>query len=163
MRKKYDETETQAAFRYITECRQAAALFPELRRVFLSFDGKIYNIRLEKALAENIGRVYCEKKQSGKDYIINIWTYSNSGEYITLCWCKLAENKRICAADFISAAAEKRAELLKDAEHMERILPTIETRRRQIDILSNQLNALLADLTYTEKELFNLNKRISRW
>lgn len=163
MRKKYSETETQAAERYIKECRECAALFPMLRRAFLAFDGKMYNKRLETALQAENRRIYCEKKQCQDYFNIGIYMFTKSGEYVCLCWCRLADDKRIKASDFIQAAENKRAELLKDADHMAQVLPTIETRRKQIEILQKQLDGVIADLSYTERELFDLHKRISRW
>ena len=162
MRKKYGETETQAAARYIDQCRTAAAAFPALRQVILAFDGKIYNKRFDVALQSKIDRIYTEKKTCGDDHRIGVYIYTASGECIYLLWCKLPPDKRIPAADMIQAAAEKRSEHLQAAAHMEQILPTIETRRKQIEILKKQLHAVLDDLTYTEKELFELNMRISR-
>lgn len=163
MRKKYGETDTQAAERYIQECRAAAGLFPALRRVLLSFDGKIYNKRFETALQGEIGRIYAEKKTNGDRQVLNVWYYSESGEYMTILWCDLPGDKRIKAADLIQAAANKRAEYLKNADHMAQVLPTIETRRQQIELLKNQLEGVLCDLTYTEKDLFGLHQKISRW
>lgn len=162
MRKKYGETDTQAAERYIQECRAAAGLFPALRRVILAFDGKIYNKRFETALQSEIGRIYAEKKTNGDRQVLNVWYYSESGEYMTILWCDLPGDKRIKAADLIQAAAVKRAEYLKNAYHMAQVLPTIETRRQQIELLKNQLAGVLYDLTYTEKEIFGLHQRISR-
>lgn len=162
MRKKYGETDIQAAERYIQECRAAAGLFPALRRVLLAFDGKIYNKRFETALQGEIGRIYAEKKTNGDRQVLNVWYYSESGEYMTLLWCDLSSDKRIKAADLIQAAAVKRAEYLKNADHMAQIIPTIETRRQQIELLKNQLAGVLYDLTYTEKDIFGLHQRISR-
>lgn len=162
MRKKYGETETQAAARYIDQCRTSAAAFPVLRQVILAFDGKIYNKRFDTALQAKIKHVYTEKKTCGDDHRIGIYLYTDSGDCLYLLWCKLPPDKRINAADMIQAAAEKRSEHLQAAAHMEQILPTIETRRRQIEILEKQLHAVLDDLTYTEKDLFDLDRRISR-
>ena len=163
MRKLYHETATQAAERYIKECRDCAALFPALREVILSFDGKMYNKRFETALQAKISRIYCEKKLGSDNFYLSIYHYTESGEFVTLLWCKLPENKRMCADDLIQAAADKRAELLKEAAHMEQIIPTIDTRQKQIEILKRQFEAVTADLSYTEKDIFNMSYHIRNY
>lgn len=159
MRKKYNETAAQTADRYINERKAAAGLFPALCRVFRAFDGKMYNIRLERALSAEIGHIYTETRYNN----INVWYYSESGEYMTLASLPVPADKRIHAADFIQAAENKRNEYLKEAAHMAAILPTIETRQKQIEILKKQLDGVLADLSYDEKEIFNLHLYIRKY
>lgn len=159
MRRKYNETEQQAADRYIQERRQAAGLFPGLCRVFRAFDGKIYNVRLERALQAEIGRIYTST-ENGR---VSIYIYTDSSEYMTLAYLTIPADKRIHADEFIQAAENKRNEYLKEAAHMQEIIPTIETRRRQIEHIKKQLDGILSDLSYTEKELFDLHLYIRKY
>ena len=159
MRKKHGETDLQAADRYMKERRAAAGLFPALCRVFRAFDGKIYNVRLERAIQAEIGRIYTETRNN----YISVWYFSESGEHMTLASLPVPADKRIHAADFIQAAEDKRNEYLKEAAHMAEIIPTIETRRQQIEILKKQLDGVLADLSYTEKEIFDLQLYVRKY
>ena len=158
MRRRYNETAEQAAERFIQERREAAALFPALRRVFLAFDGKMYNKRFDTALKEIPGSIYCQKR----DHNLDIYLYNDSNDIITLCWYKLPEDKRINAADIIQKAAEKRSELLSEAYHMQEIMPTIQARRDQIEHVKKLLSGIISDLSYTEQELFDLHYSINR-
>lgn len=160
MRKRYGETAEQAAERFIKECRECAALFPVLRRVILKFDGKVYNKRFGDALQAENNRLHCEKKTGANCERIGVYYYTESGDMRYVMWCPISEDKRINAADMIQNAAEKRAEILQEAAHMEEIIPTIETRKQQIDILKRQFSALLDDLTYTERDIFNFNYQV---
>lgn len=159
MKRKYGETEQQAAERFITERRQAADLFPFLCSVFRAFDGKVFNKRLETALHADGRRIYAQKRNNN----IDIWYYSASGEYMTLLYVPIPEDKRIRATDFITAASNKRAEYLREADHMAQILPTIETRRQQIEIIKHQLEGVLSGLSYTEQDIFNLHAHIRNY
>jgi hypothetical protein len=158
MKRKYNESALQAAQRHIIECRQAASLFPALCRVFRAFDGKVYNKRLDSAIQAEAGRVYIQKR----DQYIDIYTYSEGGDHFTLLYFKLPENKRIKAANFIQAAESKRNEYLQEAFHLEQIIPTIDTRKKQIEHIKHLLEMTLQDLSYSEQELFELNYHIRR-
>lgn len=158
MRRKHNETAVQAAERHIIECRQVASLFPALCRVFRAFDGKVYNKRFDNDLHAVLEHVYIQKR----DQYIDIYTYSEGGDHFTLLYFKLPEDKRIKAADFIQAAENKRNELLQEAFHLEQVIPTIDTRKKQIEHIKHLLEMTLQDLSYSEQELFELNYSIRR-
>ncbi len=160
MRKKHNETAVQAAERYISECRQAAGLFPALCATFRRFDGKVFNKRFETALQAETGRIYAQKKSGSQNDYIDIYFYSDSGEHMTLLYAPLPADKRIIAADLIRAAEDKRNEYLKEADHMAQVIPVIDEKKRQIEYIKNLLENTLSDLTYTEKDLFGLNVHV---
>ena len=54
--------------------REAAALFPAIRKTFESFDGKVFNCRLEKALQEATGRRVFVRKDS---YSLEVYAWFN--------------------------------------------------------------------------------------
>ena len=158
MKRRYNETSEEAAHRLVKSYRQAAGLFPALCRAFRAFDGKMYNKRFDSALQAEAGRVYVQKR----DQYLDIYTYSEAGDCFTLLYFKLPEDKRIKAADLIQAAEAKRNEYLKNAFHLEEIIPTIDTRKKQIDYIKHLLEITLEDLSYSEQELFELDYTIRR-
>ena len=160
MKRRYNETETECAKRIISEKRTAAAMFPALCEVIRAFDGKVYNKRLDNAIRDRFDRCYIQKKEGAYNSKLWVYLYTGSGDTITILWCDIPENKRINSADMIEQASKTRAELLQEAAHLESIIPTIETRREQIEQIKNLLAGVLDDLSYEEKEIFNLNMRL---
>lgn len=170
MKKNYGESDTQVAERYISACRQAAAIFPALRRTIIKFDAKIYNKRFLSTLQEECGgiHIFNNLRKNANSQTIEIGFFPKEpngkhGDALSILWFNLPANKRINAAEMVQAAADKRAEYLKAADHMMQVLPTIETRRQQIEILRKQLEAVTADLTYIERDIFDLHYRFGRW
>ena len=129
--------------RLIEANREGAQLIPSIKKVVTRFDGKVYNIRLQKALqAEIRDNIYCQVRYS----IIEIYTYyGNSYEQITLACVPLDKgltDKRINADVFIDYLNEKRAELLKEAYEIEQGIPLIDTYKAQFEVLQEQINNL---------------------
>lgn len=158
--RKYHETAEQAASRFSRERRAAADLFPALCAVFRDFDGKVYNKRLDAAISERVGHIYVTKRTGNA---IDIYFYTDSGTMLTLAYVKIPENKRINAADFIQAAETCRNTYLKEAAHMDEVAPTMQTRIQQIDYIKALLEKTLADLSYEEKDIFDLNFHVKKW
>lgn len=162
MRRNYRETAAKCAARSIKEKREAAAMFPALCEVIRAFDGKIYNKRLDNAIRERLGRsVFTQNKQGAYNSALWVYVYTDSHDTITLLWINIPDDKRINANDFIDCAKNTRDNLLKEAAHTEQIIPTIETRKTQIEYIKNLLSGVLDDLTYEEKDIFGLNIRIN--
>ena len=101
--------------------RAAATLIPAVIKVLRTFDNKVYNCRLEKALKEATeNRVYCHKG----DYTMEIYTYpeGNYSHHITLASVKaedLPEGKRIPADKLIESTHHYREKILSDAYEIE--------------------------------------------
>ena len=136
--------------------REAAALFPAIRKVFEAFDGKVFNCRLEKALREATGRRVFVKKC---DYNIEVYTYLDDyrgNSWYTLAFVKceeLKDGKRIPAAAFIDSARSYREKHLKEAAQMEAAPDTVPEMVQHIKYFIDQANRLI--IRATQKKMIS--------
>lgn len=129
--------------RIIEAYRDAASLTASIKKVVARFDGKVYNIRLQKALQSEVrANIYCQTRYS----LIEIYTYyGNTCEQITLACVPLDKgltDKRVNADYFIEKLNEQRAFLLKEAYEIEQGIPLIDTYKAQFEVLQEQINNL---------------------
>lgn len=140
--------------------REAAALFPAIRKVFEAFDGKVFNCRLEKALREATGRRVFVKKS---DYSIEVYTYLDDyrgSSWYTLAFVKcedLKDGKRIPAAAFIDSARSNREKHLKEAAQMEAAPDTVPELVQHIKYFIDQANKLIDSLPYSVREMYHVS------
>lgn len=157
------EERDNAVKRHIEDYRNAAGLFSRIRPIIESFDNKVFNCRLEKALQEKTGlRIYAKKDFKH----ISIYMYGgNTNRMITLASIPLEalkEEKRIPAAAFIEDARKRRESLLKEAASMEEAITKADTVKRQMDALQAQMEAVSKQISsYTAREIYGLNYRIT--
>ena len=159
----YTDNETRRAgcMKAAEANREAAALFPQLRKTFEEFDGKVFNCRLEKALQEATGRRVYVKKDS---YKIEVYTYidDHSGSrWYTLAFVKndeLKDGKRIPAAAFISSAREARERYLQNAAAMDDAAERGPEIKRQIEYFIEQANNLVNALPYSAQEIYHVSR-----
>ena len=155
---KTQEERQNAAQSEINTLQAAVAVFPAVRNVLQSFDGKVFNKRLQTALQEATSQsIYCEHRYN----IIDIYIIVNIGSYNrrTLAILNIEDmkdGKRINAEKAIASAAEYRSKHLKEAAHIQEVLPTIETRYKEIEYIEKLITGITADLTSTEKQMFDL-------
>ena len=139
--------------------RDAAALFPAIRRTLEAFDGKMFNCRLEKALREaTSNRVF-----AGKRYMwLEIYIYEN-GNQITLAQIKLEEltdGKRIHAALLIESAREHRESLLQRAADLETAIDRAPAVRQQLQQLEALIIKLRESIPYEARDVYRLDYRV---
>ena len=157
----YDEESRLAGCQKTAEAnREAAALFPEMRKVFEQFDGKVFNCRLENALREATGRRVFVKKC---DYSIEVYTYLNDyrgNSWYTLAFVKcelLKDGKRIPAAAFIESAREYREKHLKEAAQMDEAPETAPELVQHIKYFIDQANKLIDSLPYSVRDMYGIS------
>lgn len=146
---------------YAQELREAAKICTQIKPVLERFDGKVYNIRIERALQE-IARVY--REHSG-DYIVFYTyigkTYNNRHVIMRVKRSDgLRDGKRIRADKFIEATNECRQELLKKAYTIDATLPQMPEVLQQIEALKKQLNAVSDSLPYMIRDIYKIHYRI---
>lgn len=140
--------------------REAAALFPAIRKTAEMFDGKVLNCRFEKALKEAAGRCVFVEKRSQFVYI----EMYDRGTVLTLATMKISEmadGKRINATALIEDAKQQRLSHLQKAADMERAFENAEVTRRQLNELKKLVEKVLADVPYEVRDVCNLNARLS--
>ena len=170
-----EEHQNAAIWREINSRRQAAEAFPHLRKTLESFDGKVFNCRLEKALRED-----------GNYWIVELKRSDYCGDRLEIRFCRRTTNttstdwqymlgvnlgkatdkapkwdgKRLPAALLIESAAEQRAHLLKEAAAMEEARERVPELTQQIEYMKNQFRALVDSVPYTVARIYNLDYHI---
>lgn len=155
-----DETRRAGCLKTAEAHRNAAQLFPAIRKTLEQFDGKVFNCRLEKALQEATGcRVYAKKSK----YSIDIYTYISDyrgNSWYTLARLKnedLKDGKRIPAAAFISSAREYREKHLQEAAELEAAPDTVPEMAEHIRYFIAQANKLVDSIPYVIRDMYGLS------
>lgn len=117
----------------VENMRKAAALFPQVRKIISSFDGKVYNIRLSKAFSEQIpgSSIFVEKTGA----YLGIYYYDR-GRHYTIAQISLkdmAGGKRIPAEKLIESAKKFREINLKTAAEYEESMNHIGEIKKQLE------------------------------
>lgn len=155
------EDQDAAARAYIKAYREAAALYPELKKVIQSFDRKVFNRRLETALQEWTGaRVYIENRPNMIDVHIFGGPHSNWITLATLSKDDFIDGKRINAEKLIESLTENRNRLLQTAARYEKQIEEIEQVKIQIKQIKKLLNDVLEPYDYTMRDLYGINIRL---
>lgn len=140
--------------------REAAALFPAIRKTFETFDGKVFNCRLEKALQEATGRRVFVRKDS---YSLEVYAWFNDyrgSSHYTLAYIKagdLVDGKRIPAALLIESARANREKHLQEAAALDIAPDTVPTTAQHIKYFMEQANKLVDTLPYSVRELYRIS------
>ena len=159
------EEQEQAALKVIEKHRTAAGLCVKCKPVIEQFDGKMYNIRLERAFheREELTRVYSELCGKNIDIYCCI---GHSYERIQLANLPQAEaftgNKRINSAAIIGALNNCREEHLKRAYEAENALKQIDNTLRRMEELKQQVNKLRDSIPYEIRDIYDLNLYVRR-
>lgn len=170
------EDKEQAARAEIELYRTAASLYAPIKRGLEKMNGKIINIRLKRALQDEVNAVFgINTAEDGRQWPkisisyerrperLMIYTY-HKGQTITLADCQIdAEEKRLNAAPLIESARQHREERLRRAADMETTIEKIESIRLQIE----QIGKLLANVQKqgdTEiLDIYGLRYRLQRY
>ena len=115
--------------------REAAALFPVVKKIVQSFDGKCLNCRLEKALQEATEKhIYVSKRYRFLEieyYPMHHGAHSQTIARISLD--KLPDGKRIPAELIIESLHEQRVKFLKSAANLEMDIEKIDMYEKDAD------------------------------
>ena len=154
------EDQDAAARAYIKAYRDAAALYPKIKKVIQSFDKKVFNKRLETALQEGTGaRVFVENRPN----LIDIHVYGPHSNWITLATLSkddFIDGKRINAEKLIESLTENRNRLLQTAARYEKQIEEIDNVKEQIKQIKKLLNDVLEPYDYTMRDLYGINIRL---
>ena len=144
----------QEAQKRIEAYRQAAALAPAVMKVIKSFDGKVYNCRLDKALREATNNGIMAYKQY---QYVEIYGYFNNG-HIILARFKPEDlkNKRINADDLIKQVRENRERILKEAYELEIYSPQAEQIRDYIRATIDRLETYCRSLPDDIRHIYGI-------
>lgn len=150
------EAQDKNARRTISIYRNMASAYPAVEKVGKSFDGKILNIRFERALSEATGlRVRVRKFE----------TYVDIG---ALCDCvtyplakiknkDMADGKRINAETLAQSALKLRNWYLKESAEIEDVMQNLDEYKEQINRAIEAINAIVEPLNGTAREIYGLN------
>ena len=154
------ESQDKAAQTYIRSYRDAAALYPAIKKVVQSFDKKVYNKRLQTAIQEATGaRVYIENRPN----MIDIHMYGPHSNWITLGILlkeDMADGKRINADKLIESLTDNRNKLLQTAARYEQQIKEIDQVKEQIKQLKHLLCNVLEPYDYTIRDIYGINAKL---
>lgn len=153
------EEQDAATKSFIKDYRDAAALYPVIKKVVLSFDQKVFNKRLEKAIQDETGkRIYIDNRPG----FIDIHLFGHHNEWITigrLDKSDFIDGKRIDAEKLIKSLTDQRAYLLKKAALYEQQMNDIDQVKEQLNQIKKQIDAILEPYDYTIRDIYGINKR----
>lgn len=146
MRYYTDEGKKQAAQNEIELYRTVAALYAPIKRGLEKMDGKIINVRLKRALQDEVNAVLgVNTAEDGRQWPkisisyerrperLTIYAY-HKGRTITLADCQIgAEEKRLNAAPLIESARQHREKRLRRAADMKATIERIDSIKLQIE------------------------------
>lgn len=140
----------------IESYRAAAALAPIVIKVLKTFDNKVYNCRLDKAIREATDNKIGVYNQYG---FISIYaTYTTNYNHINLATFRIEDlkNKRIDAEKLIEQAKTAREQLLKKAYEIETLSGQADNIREYIRQTIEKLESMCKDLPDDIREIYNI-------
>ena len=176
MRYYTDKDKEQAAQDEIAAYRTAASLYAPIKRGLEKMDGKIINVRLKRALQDEVNAVLgintaedgrqwpkisisCERRPER----LTIYAY-HKGQTITLADCQIgAEEKRLNAAPLIESARQHREERLRRAADMEATIEKVESIRLQIEQIGKLLAGVQKQGDSEILDIYGLRYRLQRY
>lgn len=155
------EDQDAAARAYIKAYRDAADLYPKIKKVIQSFDKKVFNKRLETALQNETGaRVFVENRPN----MIDVHVYGGPrSTWITLAILQkddFVDGKRIDAGKLIESLTDHRNTLLKTAARYEKQIEEIDQIKIQIKQIKKLLNDVLEPYDYTMRDIYGINAKL---
>lgn len=156
--------------------RAAAAVFPHLRKVLESFDGKVFNCRLEKALREDGNYWTVELKRNdnyGDMFVISFCragVYS-SNNFKSVVYCNLGsradnktpwDGKRIPAAVLIESARKTRETFLKSAADLEAMTERAPELEKQLKYFSSQIENIVKGIPCEARDVYDLGYYVQK-
>ena len=145
----------------VKENRKAAQLFPSVRKVLENFDGKVYNIRLQRAIQEETGdHIYTEERYNR----VYIYIYGTAGRQYTIAALDredMEDGKRINAKKMIESAREYRESHLKKAYQLEQQAAQIITIKEQVKQIEQLLKSVTCKLDYEIRDIYGIPSRLA--
>lgn len=176
MRYYTSEDKEQAARDEIDLYRTAASLYAPIKRGMEKMNGKIINIRLKRALQDEVNAVLgINTAEDGRQWPkisisyerrperLAIYAY-HGGQTITLADCQMsAEEKRLDAAPLIESARQHREERLRRAAGMEATIEKIDSIKLQIEQIEKLLAGVQKQGDAEILDIYGLRYRLQRY
>lgn len=148
------------------------ATLPAVRKVIRSFDGKIFNVKLEKALQEINPRIHVYKRYNS----VEIYMYcQGSSNPLTICSSALPDNsyhdnakhfiqdnKRINADLALQDIETHRAGRLKEMDSWKQFLQNREQIKQQLEALKKEIDYITGLIPYRMRDYFGIGYRVTR-
>ncbi len=142
----------------IKDLREIAGIIPALCKVFREFDGKVYNVRFDRAINDvSERRIFVDKRS----YTIDLYTYlkSSPGNITTIAQFKredMMDGKRIPADKVIESARSYREKYLQEAYYLESNKEQLYQAREYIRQAVDNLNKYMDSIPYVARELYKI-------
>lgn len=152
------EEANKTAQNRVNDYREAANYITTVIKVLKTFDNKVYNCRLEKALKEATNnKVFCSKT----NYTLQIYTYTgnNYSYHVTLASIKasdLIDNKRIPADKLIESSKQYRESLLAKAYDIETNIDQMAQVKAYIEQTKNKLENFCRSFNSDLRDIYNI-------
>ena len=148
------------------------AILPAVRKVIRDFDGKIFNVRLEKALQEIHPRIYVHKRYN----TVEIYMYcQHSNNPMTICSSALPgnsyhdnmkhfiqDNKRINADLALQDMETHRASRLKEIDSWKQFLENREQISVQLEALKKEIDYITDLIPFRMRDYFGIGYRVTK-
>ena len=153
------EDQDNATKSIIETYRKAASMYPQIKKVILSFDNKVFNKRFQAALQEATGsRVYVENRPN----LIDVHIYGPRSEWISLAVLlkgDMKDGKRINAEKLAESLTDHRNALLKTAARYEEQIEQIDQVKARLLQIDKLIKDVLEPYDYTIRDIYGINKR----
>lgn len=167
----YEDAEKQVQ-KDIEAYSEVNAMLPAVRKVIRDFDGKIFNVKLEKALQQIHPRIYVHKRYSS----VEVYMYSQfSSNPLTICSSALPgnsyhdnkkhfiqDNKRINADLALQDIEANRAGRLKEIDSWRQFLQNREQISSQLEALRKEIDYITDLIPYKMRDYFGMGYRVTR-
>lgn len=141
----------------IEKYKASANLAPVIIKVINQFDGKMFNVKLEKALREAVPDKYIHARKEYKNIIIGFYDGADHFTLASMPIDKLTDGKRI-PADLLTEDARKRQEgFLKKAYEMQTAFNNMDTIFKQLEQLKSTIKAIINPIPYELLDVYRLD------
>lgn len=158
-RKKQDA----AAQKIIAGYRDAAAMFPAIRRTAEAFNKKIFNKRFTNALCEATGKKILSRQYGDSIHFYVYEDYEHQNAVLSIKKSELIDGKRIDAEKVLESARCCRAEHLRKAAELEAAAERVDEIKAQVAQLKKMLRYLGDSLPYEALDIWGIDTRCHTW
>lgn len=132
--------------------RSLSDLYPAIMQVIREFDGKVYNVKFNRALSAAVPGVYSEKR----GMFFELYKFENGSVY-TLAQCKtddMKDGKRVNASILLESARSRRETYLKEAYKIEST--DMDYICKQLEDIKKMYNAIADRLPYKLRDIYGI-------
>lgn len=162
--------------RKINQYRAAANTYPVLREILTRFDGKVLNVKLQKALneADKENRYYVDlRRNANYGDLLEICVHTKfDTSYVADC-CVVDINlkktgkwdgKRIPSAAILENARERREEKLRKAAELEAVTyARIDEIKTQMLQIQKMVDTIRSEIPYEARQICNLDYHLKNY